>query len=287
MNWGPTIVNCTFMAMLALANCSNATDDSNDSNYEELKAKVVSASKFLEEGNLDGFVNALPGTNTKGTEMANFLKTAKGARLALPESVGAPVFRVALIREETSGTSFCQFSIEECYTNEMVLWRLVYYRGENGWQLRHIHFNPGEIGLQVSPMTTAILDKTPNETADAIMRDLCSDKVAEGFQTLTKDSHPNIAVSAKGTDAQRIALSVQLDAINGNPPLNDYELIKTETTGPHLVRFHYVIRRKKQGHHVQLTFYKSKEEWKSIGWNWSNEGPPVFVARESTESQTR
>jgi hypothetical protein len=287
MNWGLMIVSCTLAMTLALANCSNATDSSNDSSYEELKAKVVSASKILEEGNLDGFVNALPGTQLAGTEMMDFLKKAKGTRLALPESVGAPLFRVALIREENSGTSFCQFSIEECYTNEMTLWRLVYYRGENGWQLRHIHFNPGEIGLQVSPKTTAILDKNPEETANTIMRELCSDKVVEGLEALTKDSHPNIAASAKGTDAQKIALSVQLDALNGNPPLNDFELIKTETTGPHLVRFHYIIRRKKQGHHVQLTFYKSKEEWKAIRWNWSNEGPPFFVAREGGESQTR
>ena len=105
--------------------------------------------------------------------------------------------------------------------------------------------------------------------------------------TLANDSLPNITASAKGTDRQRVALAVQLDAINGNPPLNDYELIKSETTGPNLVRFHYVIRRKTQGHHVHLTFYISKEEWKSIGWTWSNEGPPVFVAREGTELQSR
>ena len=289
MNWRRMMVTCSFVLTLALTNRSGAADNSNDlpDDYEGLKAKVVSAMKFLEEGNLDGFVNALPGASTKGTETMNFLKTAKGARLALPESVGAPLLRVALIREETSGTSFCQFSIEEGYTNGMVLWRLVYYRGENGWQPRHIHFNPGEIGLQVSPATTAILDKKPQEIADAIMRDLCSDKVAEGMGTLAKDSLPNITASAKGTDGQRVALAVQLDAINGNPPLNDYELIKTETTGPHLVRFHYIIRRKTQGHHVQLTFYKSKEEWKSIGWTWSNEGPPVFVAREGAELQSR
>ena len=287
MNLRLIIVNSIFALTLGLVSHLAAEDSSTDSRYEELKAKVVSASELLALGDLDGFVKGLPGVSPNDSKTADFIKTAKGARLALPESIGASISRVALIREESSGKSFYQFSIEEGYASGMVLWRLVYYRGENAWQLRHIHFNPGEAGLQDSPENTSKLDQAPKELADLVMQDFSRDNVVDGVARLVKSSHPKIAANANGTDVQRIALTVQLDAINGNPSLNDYELIKTETTGPHLVRFQYIIRRKTQGHHVHLTFYKSDQEWKTTGWHYSNDGQPVFVARQGNESQSR
>jgi hypothetical protein len=253
-----------------------------DAKYEELKSKIIAASKVLETGDFDAFVTSLPGwdANKKGT--IDFLTLANEKRRVLPEKLGEPLSCVELVREEMCGTSFCQLCFAERFTSGLVFWRIIYYRGEDGWQPKHLHFNNGEFGLQVSPSTKAKLDERPREIAESIMKDIVSDKVSEVTAALEKATPPESKVQL-----QRIALTVQLEAINGNVSLNDYELTKTETAGPSLVRYYFVSRRKNQGHHVQLTFYRSKEDWMLTGWAWSNEAQPTFVARDESSLSVR
>ena len=169
----------------------------------------------------------------------------------------------------------------------MVLWRVVYYRTDKEWQLTHIHFDMPEKGLQIDSGRTASADSRPREIADAFMAQCATDKIDDAMIYFKQNSIDGLAETFSEQDIKRISLKIQLESVEGNTPTEDFQLVKTETVGKDFIRYHYLNRRAKNAHRVQLTLYKGKENWRFCGWSWSNDAPLVFEAYDPTKVTLR
>ena len=169
----------------------------------------------------------------------------------------------------------------------MVIWRVVYYRTDDEWQLRQIHFDMPEKGLQVDSSNAASADSRPREIADAFMAQCSTDKIDDAMIYFKRNAVEGLVVTMGEQDLKRISLKIQLESVEGNTPTEDFQLVKTEPVGKDFIRYYFLNRRAKNAHRVQLTLYKGKENWRFFGWNWSNDAPIVFEAYDPTKVTLR
>lgn len=274
---------------LCLAFCVSLVAQDPDAKVTLLRSSVIAASsEHLAKSDIEGFYRNLPGNDfLKGEALDRFLDESKQKLQMVAQKYGPLLDDADLVREEVSGDCYRQFSLAQKFEKGMVFWRVVYYRTDDEWKLRHIHFDMPEKGLQVESSNAASADSRPREIADAFMAQCAADKIDDAMNYFKQNAVEGLAETMGEQGLKRISLKIQLESVEGNTATDNFQLVKTEMVGKDFVRYYYLNRRAKSAHHVQLTLYKGRENWKFYGWSWSNDAPIVFEAYDPTKISLR
>ena len=280
---GRTALALVLACNLCLAFSVSLVAQDPDAKYTLLRSSIVAASSgHLAKSDIEGFYRNLPGNDClKGEALDRFFEQTKQKLQMVAEKYGPLLEDADLVREEVSGDCYCQFSLAQKFEKGMIFWRVVYYRTDDEWKLRHIHFDMPEKGLQVGNAASA--DSRPRKIADAFMAQCATDKIDDAMIYFKQNAVEGLVETIGEQDLKRISLKIQLESVEGNTPTEDFQLVKTETVGKDFVRYFYLNRRAKSAHHIHLTLYKGKENWRFYGWSWSNDAPLVFEAYDPTK----
>ncbi len=262
-----------------------------EASCEELRANVAEIANQIgnfqfEKGATTWFSKYDPDPSNERENSDSFIKMIRGKADPILIAFGQPLDETTLIREELGGTSYCRLTYASRHEYGTMIYQYTFYRGEDRWVMAGFNSEAGDKFFQVVSDVES-LDAEPVAIANAIVQDIASDRVIEAIDAIKKLAIPSMRAHWKEGIAEQLALTLKLEALKGNSPLHQIELLKAETAGPDLVRLHWVDRRKQRGVNMQLTFCKTKEGWRAQTWNITAETPPVLVARELKSDSTR
>ena len=281
-----TIQNSLCLVLISLAiSPSHAICLADEDSREELRDKVVAAMKLYEQGEYEKTAKAMPPYANEVLQdffPSNFDRSVKEFQQKVTAQLGPSLGSVTLIREESSGNYYYRITFADRFENGAMALQWVFYRTVKGWKVTTFNFAPLEQVLLADEQAAANLDPKSRAIAESIAKCFSEDRNGEAIDLVKKIGTPAMIATWPKHVSEQLEIKLKSETVAGNISLNEVELVKTESAGPMLTRYHYAIRRKNLAFHIQLTTYKSNDDWKVSGLTLSNDTPPTFVAVRNT-----